>query len=179
MQQAAQFGLANVTLLSPMSLYKRIGSSASSGAMVSDALDEVEGDGILPLDTPENRTRFGDHVHPATGFGRLLPAGWQGTAKNFRISERLIVSSTQALISCLLSGHPVVVGREGHSILYLRPVISKGRMLVKYVNSWGNWGEGFGTLAGGFGYDTQSQFEQSARWAFAARSLVVPTWLQI
>lgn len=178
--QAQQFGIGNVTLLSPMSLYKRIGQSASSGAMVNDALDEVVGRGILPLDTPENRARFAECVHPATGFGRKLPDGWESVARNFRADESLVVKSTASLMSCLFSGHPIVVGREGHSILYLRPVFSKGRWLVKYVNSWDvTWGEGFGKFTGGFGYDTRSQFEQSARWAFAIRSLVVPSWLAV
>ena len=178
--QAGQFGLKNVTLLSPMSLYKRIGRSASSGAMVDDALDEMQGRGLLPLDTPDNRKRFGEMVHPATGFNRTLPDGWEQTARNFRSDERFIVKTTQSLVSCLIRGYPIVVGREGHSILYLRPVYRNGKLFIKYANSWSeSWGEGFGKLRGGFGYDSRSQFEQSARWAFAIRTLVTPPWLQI
>jgi hypothetical protein len=178
--QAGQFGFRNVTLLSPMSLYKRIGRSPSSGAMVDDALDEMQVRGVLPLDTAENRTRFGNRVHPATGYNRSLPDGWEKVAREFRSDERFVVTTTQALISCLLRGHPIVVGREGHSILYLRPVYHGGKLFIKYVNSWSeDWGEGFGQLRGGFGYDSRSQFEQSARWAFAIRTLVVPSWLQI
>ena len=60
--------------LSAMSLYKRIGRSASSGANVSDALEEIAARGILPLDTPANREKY-KHTHPETGFSLQLPDG--------------------------------------------------------------------------------------------------------
>lgn len=168
--QAVQFGKNKVVQLSPMSLYKRLGRTASSGAMIDDALEEVTARGILPLSTSQNRAQFGNQVMPETGFDNRMPRGWEQTAKLFRASERLIVESEASLFSCLFRGHPVVVGRQGHSILYLRPVFKNGRWLIKYVNSWSeNWGEG------GFGYDSASLFRESARWAFAVRSIVVPS----
>lgn len=170
--QAAQFGIANVTLLSAMSLYKRIGSSANSGAMVDDGMEEMCARGALPLDNKTNRNHF-QHVMPATGFDRPLPQGWQETAKKFRGDERLIVQTEEALFSCLLSGHPVVVGRQGHSILYLRPVWQNGQWLIRYVNSWGNWGEN------GYGYDSARLFRQSADWAFTLRSIITPSTVKL
>lgn len=167
--QAAQFGKNNVVKLSAISLYKRIGSSPNSGAMVDDALEEVQSRGIVPLDTPENRTKFGNVVMPPRGYFNSLPSGWENVAKQFRSDERLIIQSEAALFSCLFRGFPVVVGRAGHSILYLRPVWTGSKWLIKYVNSWSDdWGER------GFGYDSASLFRQSADWAFALRSIVVP-----
>lgn len=179
--QAFQAGKSNVTQLSAISLYKRIGRSAQSGAMVDDGMEEACSRGILPLDTPANRLRFGSVVMPNTGFGAPFPANWQAVAAQFRGDERLIVRSTEAMFSCLFAGHPVCVGRAGHSILYLRPVWKNEKWLIKYVNSWGDttWGEGFDGHAGGFGYDTKKLFESAADWAFTLRSVTMPTQLSL
>jgi hypothetical protein len=161
--------------LSAISLYKQIGRSASSGAMVSDAMVAIEETGILPLDTPANRQRFGNHVMPATGFSTRYPDGWKETAAKFRGVEFLVIRNSVSLIySALCKGHPVVVGREGHSILYQRVMNRNGRRVVKYINSWGNWGDAGGNLQAGFGYDTENQIRKSASWAFAIRSVTVP-----
>lgn len=164
--QAKQFGKDKVIQLSPMSLYKRIGRSPNSGAMVSDGLEEMQERGILPLNTPENQTKFGGIVMPATGFRSPFPAGWESTAKQFAGVEALVVRSVNALLTALCNGHPVVVGREGHSICYTRPMRRNGRRVVKYANSWGDWGDG------GYGYDSESQIRKSASWAFALRTVV-------
>lgn len=167
--QALQFGLENVVHLSAISLYKRIGRSPQSGAMVSDGIDEMRKRGILPLDTPENRARFGGSVMPNTGFSTPYPPGWEETAKQFAGFEGHVVESVQGILSALCNQHPVVVGREGHSICYCRVIDRSGKRVVKYANSWGNWGDE------GFGYDTENQIRKSANWAFALRSVVVPT----
>jgi hypothetical protein len=164
--QAKQFGKDRVVPLSAISLYKRIGRSPNSGAMVSDGLKEMQTRGILPLDTPENRIKYGDAVMPNTGFRTPYPADWEATAKQFAGVEALIVRSVNALLTALINGHPVVVGRQGHSICYVRPMMRNGRRVVKYANSWGDWGDG------GYGYDSESQIRQSASWAFALRTVV-------
>lgn len=170
--QAAMFGKAAVIPLSAMSLYKRIGSSANSGAMVDDALEEGTSRGFLPLDTPANKQRF-QHTMPHTGFRTPFPSGWEATGKLFRYGERLIIRTTAGLRSTLLRGFPVGVGRAGHSILYLRPMWRNGRWVVKYVNSWDDsWGEAFGDFPGGFGYDSESLIGQSAAWCYATGSIV-------
>lgn len=166
--QAIQVGKENVVHLSAISLYKRIGSSPNSGAMVSDGLEEMAERGVLPLDTPENRAKFGTSVMPNTGFRTPYPANWEETAKKFRATEWFIVESLEELITALFNHHPVVVGRSGHSIAYTDPVYQDGALLVKYCNSWGT---GFGE--NGFGYDSLRLIRSSASWAFALRSVVV------
>jgi hypothetical protein len=164
--QALQFGRANVTPLSAISLYKRIGRSAQSGAMVSDGLEEMAERGVLPLDTPENRAKFGDKVMPNTGFRTAYPDGWQEVAKQFTAHEWTIVDSVEELINALFNHHPVVFGRSGHSICYLDPVYLDGALLVRYANSWSSgWGDK------GFGYDSLRLIRSSASWAFALRSV--------
>lgn len=164
--QAEQFGKDKVVKLSAISLYKQIGSSPSSGANVGNGFNKVNSVGILPLDTPENRSAF-KHVMPATGFYEKYPNGWQETAKLFRGHEGHKITSIQGLKSALCSGHPVVVGRSGHSICYTRLMIKGRDTVVKYANSWGNWGDN------GFGYDSESMIRQSASYCFAIRSVTV------
>jgi hypothetical protein len=155
--------------LSAISLYKQIGRSASSGAMVSDAMEAIRDVGVLPLDTPANRAKYGDHVMPATGFSTPFPAGWKSTSAGIRGFEFLTLRSTQALFSASVRRRPIIVGREGHSILYLRALMQRR---FKYANSWNlRWGMPGGTLTGGFGVDSQRQVEKSASWAFAIRAI--------
>lgn len=166
--QALQFGRDAVTPLSAISLYKRIGRSAQSGAMVSDGLEEMAERGVLPLDTPANRAKFGDKVMPNTGFRTAYPDGWQEVAKRFAAHEWYIVDQVDELITALFNHHPVVVGRSGHSICYCDPVYRDGSLVVRYANSWGNWGDQ------GFGYDSMRLIRSSASWAFALRSVTIP-----
>lgn len=165
--QAKQFGKANVVHLSAMSLYKRIGSSPNSGAMVSNGLKKMNEGGILPLDDAANRAKFGDHVMPNTGWNTKYPDGWQATAKKFAASEWFVCDTVGELITALLNQHPVVVGRSGHSICYCDVVYKDGILVVKYANSWGDWGDN------GFGYDSMNKIRSSANWAFALRSVTV------
>jgi hypothetical protein len=166
--QAIQFGKENVTPLSAISLYKRIGSSPSSGAMVNDGLEEMAERGVLPLDNAANRAKYGDAVMPNTGFRTPYPANWEATAKQFRAVEWFIVDTMDELITALFNQHPVVVGRSGHSICYCDPVYQSGSLLVKYANSWGDWGDQ------GFGYDSLKLIRSSASWAFALRAVTTP-----
>lgn len=173
--QAVQFGKHKVILISATSAYKQIGSSPNSGAMVEDSFRKGRDVGALPLDTPENRARF-KHVMPAVGFRTPWPPGWEATAKMFRIIEAFICTSVKAIVSALFSGFSVGVGRAGHSITYLRPMYQGKNLVIKYVNSWGEWGDAGGDFDYGFGYDSVNLIRQSAYWAFAVRSVTVPNF---
>ncbi len=163
--QALQYGKDAVVHLSAISLYKRIGRSPGSGAMVSDGLKELSSRGALPLDNEENKAKFLDKVMPNTGFYEKYPADWENTANNFTIVEHHVIRSLEGMKTALVLGHPVVVGRQGHSICYCRLMQKNGRYVVKYANSWGNWGDN------GFGYDSEGQMRMSAGWAFAVRQV--------
>lgn len=145
--QAVQRG--EIVRTSAMSLYKRIGRSAQSGAVISDALEELRTRGILPEDTPENRARF-DHVHPATGFSTRLPTGWEETAAQFKVQEYWRINSFDEAATALFLGFGVVYGRARHCICGWQIVRDGAKWLLKYKNSWGNWGDA------GFGYDSES-----------------------
>lgn len=162
-----EFGKELMPELSAISLYKQIGRSPSSGAMVSDAMESLRETGVLPLDTPANRAKYGEHVLPPTGFHTKWPTGWKETAAKFRGAEFLALRGLPEMFSASCKGYPIIVGRQGHSILYLRPLPNR-RFL--YVNSWGNWGQAAGHMPSGFGVDSASQVKQSASWAFAIRA---------
>lgn len=170
--QALQFGLDNVILLSAISMYKQIGSSANSGANVADALDASANVGQLPLDTPENRAKFGSMVMPATGFSTPFPTGWKDTAKLFRTAKSLVVKNIAQMNTCLLNKHPVQVGRQGHSITYVKVFLKNGKRNYLYVNSWGDWGIPAGKMPYGFGVDSVSTGLQSSRWAYTTTQVV-------
>lgn len=169
-----QLGPERFVPIGAQSLYKQIGRSPNSGATISSALRELTETGCLPLDTAANRERFGNHVMPDVGFHTRWPSDWKNTARKFRVSEFFAIRSVQGLKTALVCGHPVVVGRQGHSILYLDLLRDRNRWVVKYVNSWGSWGDGHGQHSAGFGYDTESQIRQSASWAFAIRGITAP-----
>ena len=173
---AKQFGEANIVPLSACSAYQLIGRSPGSGAMVSDALTKGRDVGVIPLDTPENRQRFGQIVMPPTGFYTRRPQGWEPIAAQFRIAEYLVIRSVAELEQAGINGHPIVVGRSGHSIAYLRPSLRSGRGFL-YANSWGGWGFGAGGHAAGFGFDSSRLVSSSARWAFAVVSVTTPDYL--
>ncbi len=171
--QARQFGKDNVVHLSAISLYKRIGSSPGSGAMCVDGINEMKSRGILPLDDEKNRAKFGDACMPNTGFSTRFPPNWEATATRFRALETYTIRGVNELVTCLLLNMPVVVGRQGHSICYLRAFKKNGSLFVLYANSWGEWGQGAGTFSSGFGVDSAGTVRQSAQEAFAVRSVVM------
>jgi len=158
--QAIQHG--KIVRTSAMSLYKRIGRSAGSGAYVGDALTELKERGILPLTGEAGFT----HTHPATGFSKALPSGWESTASQFKVGEFWKISTFDEAATALFLGYGVVYGRARHCICGWQIVQDGGRWLLKYKNSWGAWGEN------GFGYDSES-YLRGGPDGFAIRTITV------
>lgn len=175
--QCRQFGPHNVTHLSAISLYKRIGRSPNSGSSISDALDETLETGILPLDNAENRA-LGYKVMPNIGFRERFPDDWQVDAKEFRFQERYILGGLDEAVTASIMGFAIVVGRAGHSICYVRATYSQRNSLVfGYVNSWGDWGQGWGNLPNGFGFDSGGLLRSATDWCWAVRAVRIPRHL--
>jgi len=176
----AQFGAKNWVKTSPISLYKRCASGPNSGSSLSDNLHELCTRGILPSDSAENRARVKrlglpvEHFHPDTGFHTPLPDGWQETATLFRADEVFDITSFEGLVSALLYHWPVVYARDGHCILGMRPVREGNKYYLKYINSWGDWGEN------GYGYDSESAVSRAIGLygAFVVRSTIIPAELR-
>jgi hypothetical protein len=169
--QALQFGKHRVVHLSAISLYKRIGTSPNSGSYVEDALNEMRKRGILPLaGSDQNDMRF-KHVMQNTGFYTRFPQGWEQTAEMFRIAEYAIIDSIDELVNAQFAGFPVIVGRRGHSIVYIQPFYHGNKLYNLYVNSWGRWGQAAGYMSHGFGVDSYDYMLASAQYAVAVMSV--------
>jgi len=166
-----QRGLKHWVSISAMSLYKRVGSSAGSGSTIDGNLRELKARGALPSDTPENRERF-RHVHPDTGFDIRLPDGWEETGVLFKAGEWFDIASWRGIITSAIRGWPICYGRKGHAICGVRAVIRNGVIVLKYANSWGNWGDN------GFGYDSRQAVENAIR-SYGAWALRTTDYLTV
>lgn len=158
-----QFGFDRFVPTSPMSLYKRVGSSPQSGSSLDSNLREMRDTGMLPLDTPENRARF-SHVFPHCGFHEEMPDGWEETASLLRIYEWWDVATLEGAVTALFKGFPGCYARSGHSIKLTKLVKKDSKRFMKYHNSWGDWGDN------GCGYDTLD----AARKGIAQYGMWVP-----
>lgn len=164
-------GADKCVLLSPLSVFKFVGSK-NGGSTLDSNMRRISEVGVLPLDTPENRAIYGEHVWPENQWTGYLPNGWEETAALFRFTEWNEIGSFDELFSALLQWKPVYYGRAGHAIYAVRPMKRNGEYVLKYANSWGTWGDQ------GYGYDTERFVSNSIRsyGCFAPRaSLLLPT----
>lgn len=165
--QARCVGKDKVIPISAISMYKMIGSSPNSGANIEDAMNRAQDSGFLPLDTPENRARFGAHVMPHTGFYTKWPTGYKTTMIKFARIEAYIIQNVAEAFSALIKGLLIGVGRAGHSIDYVDPVYPEGSLMFDYVNSWGPWGFGKAGFSAGFGRDSSRLFNEALDYCIA------------
>lgn len=138
--------------LSGMSVYRWIGSSAQSGAMISDGMKQIATVGALPVNSPENAAKYA-HTHPRTGFKNQFATNWKDTAKLFRVTKHARCEGADEVGSALLAGLMGFVGRNGHSVPYGYLDYSGNAFLAAYANSWlPSWGDE------GWGYDSERVF---------------------
>lgn len=130
--------------ISGMSMYKRIGRSANSGAYIPDAADEIFSRGILPVTGEPYPHTFAQD----TGWSTAMPSGWEATG----VLWKAAVYSTddeeagfRVGMDCRLGRQ---IGRSSHSLC-------AGGYTGKswwYENSWGtDWGD----LGKSVGYDSR------------------------
>jgi hypothetical protein len=170
--QARQFGKENVVHLSAISGYKQSGArSPDSGSTVSSCLRVGTNIGFLPLDNPENKAAY-PHTMSNTGFYQNYPSGWKDTAKLFTYQEAHVVQTLAGMKTAGARQECLVVGREGHAILYAELVWDDGQYKYIYPNSWSlDWGFAHAGFRGGFGIDTFRQIQKSADWCFVVRTV--------
>jgi hypothetical protein len=168
-----RYGLDNWVSLSGVSLYKRIGRSASSGAYIPDGIREATTNGILPVNSTENQARY-QHTHPRTGFSVRLPTNYQETGRLFRITKAAKAQGRDMIASALLSDRIGIVGRSRHAIPYMALAFNGNNPLAAYSNSWSStWNDG------GWGYDTESTFRNLVMYVILEVStrpdILIPT----
>ena len=173
-KQVEMFGAEKLTILSPISLYMRVGSRRS-GSSLSDNLREMLEIGALPQNDSPNASLF-KHTMPANGYGTAYPTDWKTTAAEFRVAEYADISSWKEFVSALLNGHPVVYARSGHCILAVGLIYRNGSLYLVYLNSWGQWGAAINShFSYGAGFDSERVGKASAYGAFAILNVKQPS----
>lgn len=133
--------------LSGMDVYKTIGRTIMSGAMVSDGMERAA-EGVLALDTAENFARFDlCWGNERADYSRRRPSGWENNVVA-RVTKYAVAQGADAIESGLSQGIPGTYGRSSHCINPHALAIDNGDPFVAYDNSWGDWGDG------GIGYDS-------------------------
>jgi hypothetical protein len=129
---------------SGMSMYKRIGRSANSGAYIPDAADEIFSRGILPVTGEPYPHTFAQD----TGWSTPLPSGWEDTGRLWKAVVYSVDDQEAGFrvgMDCRLGRQ---IGRSSHSL-------NAGGYTGKswwYENSWGtDWGD----LGKSVGYDSR------------------------
>jgi hypothetical protein len=172
--QAQQFGIENVTVLSPISLYRFVGSR-SSGSSLSENLRRMKSHGALPLDNERNRAMY-KHVHPHNGYGKEMPSGWEETGKLFMDCEYADINDWEEFQDALCRGFPVMYARSGHCITGVSVTKSSSGKTLDYQNSWGlDWGNPTSeTLNGGLGHDSERTARSASGGAIAVINVKIP-----
>jgi hypothetical protein len=165
-RQAAQFGKDRVIRLSPISVYRHVGSR-NSGSSVDGNADFLKNSGALPLDNEDNRSRGINGLHPHNGYGVREPSDADEARKYFRATELIIGRTFTQFVSMLLMGMGVVYGRQGHAICSVDvQEDSRGRRVYPYANSWHeSWGDG------GFAVEPLTKIN----WSYGAWAVRTPT----
>lgn len=145
-----KYGIKNGVETSGMDVYKDIGRTLMSGAMISDGMDRIVTVGAMPLDTPANRAKFGDQVwaNEASDYSKRRPSNYPDKCP-MRVAKFAKAQGQDEIESALLSDFLGIVGRSSHCINYCGLMFDGNDSFVPYDNSWGSdWGDD------GIGYDS-------------------------
>lgn len=145
-----KYGRKTWVALSGMSVYKEIGRTLMSGAMISDGMRQVEKIGALPLTAPGNEDL--ELTWGITDWKKRFPRGWEKHAEPYRVAKYVRAVGLDAIQSAMLHGLCGIVGRQRHCIPYVGlKWDTRAGLVVPFANSWSeNWGDD-----GGIGYDSE------------------------
>ena len=153
------YGVEDWIEFSPMAIYPHVSSRANSGSTIGDNMRYITQSGLVPVPGGEpflERAGIPIYVRGENDYYGRFPSGWQDTAKHFRAAEVFDVASVEGLVTGLLMGFPAVVGRSGHAICYVDPMMDGNRLSFRYANSWSpQWGDD------GFGIDQESAISRA------------------
>jgi hypothetical protein len=130
--------------ISGMSMYKRIGRSANSGAYIPDAASEIFSRGILPVTGEPYPHTFAQD----TGWNVAMPSGWEATGRLWKAVVYTVSDQESAFRTRMDWRLRDQFGRSSHSISGFA-VTASGKWA--YENSWGT---GWGDLGKSIGYDS-------------------------
>lgn len=155
--------------VSPLSIYAEANPRQWGGASVRQVLDIAIRRGFLPETIQPAAYNFKHALHGTTGKGGInqasgswvplsrFPEGWQETAKWFRPFEVIFPRSAEQVVSLVLNGFAVSVGRSGHAIPYTH--WNPAQRLMGYVDSydvirWDSWRTVQSAVSGAFAIAT-------------------------
>lgn len=126
-------GIGTPVYFSCLSIYAEANPRIRGGANLQTVIGIAVRRGFLPDKIqPQTDYRFAHTLTGTNGRGnahqsagawvpvRDFPSGWEQTARHFRPIEVINPESYEQMISLVLNGICVVVGRSGHSIPYVR-----------------------------------------------------------
>lgn len=124
---SADFGSVWV---SPLSVYSEANPRQWGGASCRGVLEIAVKRGFLPETVQPREYGFKHAIQGTTGKGGInqahgdwlplsrFPEGWKETAANFKVLEVIFPDSWEDIVSLVLNGYVVNVGRNGHAIPY-------------------------------------------------------------
>jgi len=143
LEDSAKYGSVWV---SPLSVYSEANPRIRGGADCRQVMEIAVRRGFLPDKIQPRDYGFKHQLQGTTGKGginqssgpwvavRDFPAGWEETAKNFRILEVIFPESVDEIISLVMHGMIVNVGRNGHAIPYA--FYDPDQQLMGYIDSY-------------------------------------------
>ena len=144
-------GKGSPVWFSPLSVYSEANTRQWGGSTMQRTVGILIDRGILPEHrgpggTTDQKDKFEHTLHCTSGNDSAaggpwvslnrFPSGWQKTAKHFRALEVINPRSYEQVISLLLHGIAVSVGRSGHAIPYVQVVWREGTLHAKYADSY-------------------------------------------
>lgn len=151
----AESGKFGTVWLSALSSYAEANPGERGGTSLSRVLSIITRRGLLPDKIQPRDYGFRHAIQGTVGKGGVnqsrgpwlplsqFPEGWQETAKHFRPLEIILPDSAEQIMSLVLNGYCVCVGRNGHAIPYALANVAE--RLIGYVDSydvvrWDSWG---------------------------------------
>jgi hypothetical protein len=164
--------------IAPNSIYPEANPRQWGGAGCQQVLNIACRRGFLPEKIQPAEYGLKHQVAGTTGKGGLnqssgpwlrigdFPQGWEETAKHFKPLEVIICDSFEQVVSLILHGYAVEVGRSGHAIPYAFWNVTEQAM--GYIDS-------YDTVR----YDSKRTVQGCSNGAFAIISMTTPDdWLK-
>lgn len=159
--------------ISCLSLYAEANPQQWGGAGVRQILSIAAKRGCLPDSIQPRDWGFKHTLHGTCGAGGVnqargswtpvsrFPEGWKETAKHFRPLEYIFPDSWEQTVCLVLHGFGVGVGRDGHSVPYMKWFPDD--QLMQYPDSYDV-----------FRYDSVSRIKRTVGGSYAIVSTTVP-----
>jgi len=165
-----RFGEENHTSLSGMFIYRYIGRTLMSGAMISDGMKRAANIGTLPMTGSENEDKF-DLTWDRLAYRTDPPSGWEDKIQH-RVTKWATARGADEIESAMANNFCGIVGRSRHCVPYVGLKVEGRDAFVPYANSWSpSWGDD------GIGYDSLRVYRNLTLYVIL--EVAVPSFMPI